>query len=59
MNSTNKKPSATGGGHTFRNDLLLIGGLLTVVILAGLCLFVLRGEGDTVTVTVDGKPYAH
>ena len=57
MNSTNKKPSATGGGHTFRNDLLLIGGLLTVVILAGLCLFVLRGEGDTVIVTVDGKPY--
>ena len=50
-------PSAYGGGRTFRNDLLLIGGLLTVVMVAGLCLFFLREAGDTVTVTVDGKPY--
>lgn len=40
-----------------RNDLILIAVLLTVSVLAGLCLWLVRGEGDTVTVTVDGDTY--
>ena len=50
-------PSATGGGRKFRNDLIFIAVLLVLVILAGLAFLLLRGEGDTVTVTVDGRVY--
>ena len=50
-------PSANRGGRIFRNDLLLIGGLLAVAVVAGLFLYLFRSEGDSVTVTVDGKPY--
>ena len=50
-------PSANRGGRIFRNDLLLIGGLLVVAVVAGLFLYLFRSEGDSVTVTVDGKPY--
>ena len=41
-----------------RNDLLFIGMLLAVLIIAGACLYLLHGEGDTVTVSVDGKVIA-
>lgn len=40
-----------------RNDLILIAVLLTAVIIGGLCLWLTGGEGDTVTVTVDGEVY--
>ncbi len=41
-----------------RNDVILIAALLAVVTVAGLCLWLVRGEGDTVTVSVDGKVIA-
>ena len=57
MKSHDTMPSANRGGRIFRNDLLLIGGLLAVAVVAGLFLYLFRSEGDSVTVTVDGKPY--
>ena len=48
-------PTAHGGGSKFRNDIILIAVLLTVVLLAGTAVFFWRGEGDTVTVEVDGR----
>lgn len=38
-----------------RNSLILIAGLLVVTLAIGLGLHLLQGEGDTVTVQVDGK----
>ena len=40
-----------------RNDVLFIAVLLLIVALAGAAFFFLRGEGDSVTVSVDGKHY--
>lgn len=40
-----------------RNDIILIISLLVVVSIGMFYLFVLRKQGDTVTVTVDGKSY--
>lgn len=40
-----------------KNDLLLITGLLLGVSIIGAAFFFLRGEGDTVKVTVDGQVY--
>ena len=40
-----------------RNDLILIGVLLIVLVLAGLAFWLLRGTGDTVLVEVDGKVF--
>ena len=40
-----------------RNDVLFIAVLLLIVTLAGAAFFFLRGEGDSVTVSVDGKHY--
>ncbi len=40
-----------------RNDLILIGVLLIVLVLAGLAFWLLRGTGDTVVVEVDGKVF--
>lgn len=57
MSQPQKQPSAQSGGRKFRNDLIFIAILLAVVVIAGLAFFLLREEGDTVTVTVDGKPY--
>lgn len=48
MNTRNSK-------HKVRNDLLFITALLAVVAVAGACLFFLRGEGNTVTIKVDGQ----
>lgn len=41
-----------------RNDVIFIVALLLVVTVAGACLYLFRGEGDTVTVSVDGKVVA-
>ena len=38
-----------------RNDVIFIAILIAVIAIAGLCLYLFRGEGDTVTVSVDGK----
>ena len=48
MNQVNRKS---------RNDVLFIAVLLLIVALAGAAFFFLRGEGDSVTVSVDGKHY--
>ena len=48
MNQVNRKN---------RNDVLFIAVLLLIVTLAGAAFFLLRGEGDSVTVTVDGTLY--
>ena len=56
MNQTNQttKPTATGGGRKFRNDLIFIAAILAVVAMVAAVLFFLRGEGSTVQVEVDG-----
>ena len=41
-----------------RNDVIFIVALLLVVAVTGACLYFFRGEGDTVTVSVDGKVIA-
>ena len=41
-----------------RNDVIFIVALLVVVAVAGACLYFFRGEGDTVTVSVDGEVIA-
>lgn len=41
-----------------RNDVIFIVVLLAVVMIAGACLYFFRGEGDTVTVSVDGQVIA-
>ena len=40
-----------------RNDVIFIAVLVTVLLIAGAGMYFLRGEGNTVTVTVDGAPY--
>ena len=40
-----------------RNDLILIGVLLVVLVLVGLAFWLLRGEGDCVIVEVNGELY--
>lgn len=57
MKPNETMPSANRGGRSCRNDLILIGCLLAAVVLGGLALYLLREEGASVTVTVDGKPY--
>lgn len=56
MNQSSHKtmPTAKSGGRKLRNDIIFIVGLLLVISLAGLAFFLLRGEGNTVTVEVDG-----
>ena len=40
-----------------RNDILLVAALLLAAAVGALCLFLFRGAGDTVRVTVDGELY--
>ena len=47
-----------GGSRRLRNDVLFIGALLLLFSFLGLSLFLFRGEGDRVLVTVDGVEYA-
>lgn len=58
MNCHNQNtPAANRVGRKFKNDLIFITVLLAVVSLLGLAFFFFRGEGDVVTVTVDGAVY--
>ncbi|MBE6652884.1 MAG: NusG domain II-containing protein [Ruminococcaceae bacterium] len=58
MNQNDKKPTAAvGGGRKFKNDVIFIGVLLLVTVTLGAAFFLLREEGNAVTVTVDGKEY--
>ncbi len=59
MNEPNQNavPAANRGRHKAKNDILFIIALLLTVSLIGACVFLMRGEGDTVEVTVDGKLY--
>ena len=41
-----------------RNDIILIGAILLTAVVGLVYLFLFRGRGDTVKVTVDGKAYA-
>ena len=41
-----------------RNDAIFIVVLVLVIAVAGACLYFFRGEGDAVTVSVDGKVIA-
>ena len=56
MKQTNQttKPTATGGGRKFRNDLIFIAAILVIVAIGAAALFFLRGEGSAVQVEVDG-----
>ena len=40
-----------------KNDIVFISALLLVFLIIGGCLFLFRGEGDTVTVTIGRKFY--
>ena len=42
----------------FKNDLILIGAILAVVLIFGACLLLFRSEGDMVVVSVNGEEYA-
>ena len=48
------KPNDVNKRH-LRNDILLVAVLLLLATAGGIYLFVFRGGGDTVTVTVDGR----
>ena len=50
-------PTAKNGGRLFRNDVIFIVALLLIVSVCGFCFYFLRGEGDIVVVTVDGKEF--
>ena len=41
-----------------RNDLIFIAALLAVIAVAAVCLYLFRGAGDTVIVSVDGTVVA-
>lgn len=41
-----------------RNDVIFIVALVVVIAVAGACLYFFRGEGNAVTVSVDGKVIA-
>lgn len=55
QNKTNLRPAAKSGGRKNINDVILIVALLALAGIAALALFLFRTEGDTVTVSVDGK----
>ena len=50
--------SSTKSKRLLRNDILFIVVLLAVIAIAGACLYLFRGEGNTVSVSVDGKVIA-
>ena len=41
-----------------KNDLILIGAILAVLLIVGACLMLFRSEGDMVVVSVNGEEYA-
>ena len=48
-------PSTEQKKKKLLGDVLLIGGIILAAVIAALCLFLLRRDGDTVTVEIDGK----
>ena len=46
-----------GMDRKLKNDIVFISALLLVFLIIGGCLFLFRGEGDTVTVTIGRKFY--
>ena len=57
QNQNKPMPTAKNGGRKFRNDIIFISVLLVTVAMLGIFFFLFRGEGDTVTVEVDGKHF--
>ena len=53
----NNLPAPKSAGSKVKNDIILVAVLLALVALAALVLFLSRSAGDTVAVTVDGKPF--
>ncbi len=45
-------------GNKTRNDIIFIAVLLSILTVIGACVYLFRKEGDVVSVTLDGKPYA-
>lgn len=58
MKKTNIQPSASRGGRKLRNDVIFLTVLLLAVAVLALLYFLLREEGNTVVVTVDGKRFS-
>lgn len=50
--------SKTEQKRLWRNDVIFIAALLAVVAVAGACLYFFRGEGNSVTVSIDGAVVA-
>ena len=58
MKNSKSMPATQNGGHKLKNDIILICSLLLVVAIIGLAVFFSGEEGASVTVTLNGKPYA-
>ena len=41
-----------------KNDLIFISSLILILIVLGLCFFIFRSEGDSVTVKINGEHFA-
>ena len=52
MNQKSEVGAPKAEGRKRRNDVIFTAALLVLLILAGLAFYLLRGEGDTVVVTV-------
>ena len=50
--------SKTEQKRLWRNDVIFIAALLVVIAVAGACLYFFRGEGNSVTVSIDGTVVA-
>lgn len=57
MNQNSASVTPKERGRKARNDAIFIAALLILLVLAGLAFYLLRGEGDTVSVEIDGKPF--
>ena len=55
--SPSNAPIVSHDGRVIKHDVIFIVSLLLAVSLLGLGFYLFRGEGDTVTVTVDGEPF--
>ena len=55
MKKTNETTGGENSRRKTRNDIIFIATLLSVVLIAVLGILLFRTEGDTVTVTVDGR----
>ena len=57
MNQKSEVGAPKAEGRKRRNDVIFTAALLVLLILAGLAFYLLRGEGDTVVVEIDGKVF--